>query len=286
MPHYCPHCAVELIEGSKFCSACGKEVDQPIVNDKKAQTQKKEEQLQASVPLSTSQKSRKKLIIGILAIIIAVVIALVAIVYLLGGTSSFTGADGRFVGEWEQNSIEGPLLWKFNSNSTLETESSSGVMNNVGKWNVKDTQICLYNNAVCYTYVFSNNGKTLTLNIVEISNDYLENIVLTKKGEQEINLTPDIKCSINTSTNRLTITSTNANTKWRDIVITTDPDSANWEVFNVNDIALAKINITATITTDVTVGDYIILLDAMGDVKVTLKYLPTNSLLGTWTINV
>jgi hypothetical protein len=159
-------------------------------------------------------------------------------------------------------------------------------MNNVGTWNIKGTQICLYNNSVCYTYIFSNNGNTLTLNIVDISDDYPENIVLTKKGEQEINLTPDIKCSINTSANRLIITYTKANTKWRDIVITTDPDSANWEVFNVNNIPLAKINITATITTDVTVGDYIILLDAMGDVRVMLKYLPTNSLLGTWIVNV
>jgi len=286
MPHYCPHCAVELIEGTKFCSACGKKVDQPITNDKKSQSQKKEEQPQTSVPLSTPQKSRKKLIIGISVIIIAVVIALVAIVYLLGGTNSFTGADSRFVGEWEQNSIEGPLLWKFNSDSTLETESSSSMLNNVGTWNVKDTQICLYNNSVCYTYVFSNSGKTLTLNIVKINNGYPVNIVLTKKGQQEINLTPDIKCSINTSTNRLTITSTNTNTKWKNIAITTNPDSANWEVFNVNDIPLAKINITATITTDVTVGDYILLLDAMGDVRVTLKYLPTNSLFGTWIVNV
>jgi hypothetical protein len=286
MPHYCPHCAVELIQGSKFCSACGKEVDQPLVTDKKSKSQKKEEQPQASVPLSTPQKSRKKLIIGISAIIIAVVIALVVIVYLLGGTSSFTGADSRFVGEWEQNSIAGPLLWKFNSDSTLETESSSGAMNNVGTWNIKGTQICLYNNSVCYIYIFSNNGNTLTLNIVDVRDDYPENIVLTKKGEQEINLTPDIECSINTSTNRLTFTSTNANTKWRDIVITTDPTTAIWEVFNVNDIALAKINITATINTDVTVGDYIVFLCVNGDVIVSLKYLPTNSLLGTWTVNV
>lgn len=286
MPHYCPHCAVELIQDSKFCSACGKEVDQPLVTDIQSKPQQKEESPQTSVPLSTPQKSRKKLIIGISAIIIAVVIALVAIVYLLGGTSSLTGADSRFVGEWEQNSIEGSLLWKFNSDKTLETESSTGTMNNVGTWNIKDTQVCLYNNTVCYTYEFSNNGSTLTLSVVEVSEGYPENIVLTKKGEQEINLTPDIECSINTSANRLIITYTKANTKWRDIVITTDPDSANWEVFNVNNIPLAKINITATITTDVTVGEYIILLDAMGDVRVTLKYLPTNSLLGTWIVNV
>jgi hypothetical protein len=285
MPNYCPHCAVELKEDSQICSACGKKVEQHLITDIQSQPQQQEEQQQTSVPPSTPQKSRKKLIIAILAIVAAVIIVSIILLFLLGGTNSFSSVDSRFVGEWEQNTLESPFLWKFNSNSTLETGISGGTMHNNGSWKVKDTQLCLYNNAVCYTYEFSNNGNTLTLNIVGVSNVYPVNIVLTKKGQQEINLTPDVKCSINTSTNRITVTSTNANTKWRDIVITTSP-TANWEVFNVHNVALAKINITATITTDVTVGDYIIFVDINGDVTVTMKYIPTNSLLGTWIVNV
>jgi hypothetical protein len=285
MSHYCPHCAVELIEGSKFCSACGKNIEQPLVNDIQSQPPKQEEQPQTSVPSSTPQKSRKKLIIGISAVIIAVVIALVVIVYLLGGTSPFTNADSRFVGEWEQNTLAGPLLWKFNIDSTLETGSSSDAMNNVGTWNVKDTQLCLYNNTVCYTYEFSNNGSTLKLNIVEVSDDYPANIVLTKEGQQEISKTPTIKCIIDSNTNRIAIESVDVTIKWRDIAITTDP-IATWQVQDKNNNQLAKIGTTSTITAYVTVGDNIFILAPNGDAAVTLTYLPTNSILGTWTVYV
>ena len=38
---------------------------------------------------------------------------------------------------------------------------------------------------------------------------------------------------------------------------------------------------------DVTAGDYILLSTWMtGNVKITLRYVPTNSLLGSWTINI
>lgn len=284
MSHFCPHCAVELIEGSKFCSACGKNIDQPTQTDIQSQPQKQEEQPQTSTPPSTPQKSRKKLIIGLAVIIIAVVISLVGIVYLLGGTNPFTSADNRFVGEWEKNSIDGPLLWKFNSDNTMETESSSGV-NDVGTWNVKDTQLCLYNNTVCYTYEFSNNGSILTLNIVEVNDDYPMNIVLTKKGQQENSITPNIRCTTDSNIDRITIASIDENIKWRDIAITTDCN-ATWQVQDTNDNSLARTGTTATISTYVTEGDSILILVTMGEVKVTLKYIPTNALLGTWTIYV
>ena len=279
MSHYCPHCAVELIEGSKFCSACGKNIEQPLVTDIQSQPPKQEEQPQTSVPSSTPQKSRKKLIIGISAVIIAVVIALVVIVYLLGGTSPFTNADSRFVGEWEQNTLAGPLLWKFNSDSTLEKESFSGQMNNVGTWTVKNIQLCL-NNTLCYTYEFFNNGSTLTMNRSGESD-----IVLTKKDQQGTNQTPNIQCITNSTSNRLILTSIDTNVKWRDIKITTNPISA-WQVQDINKNQLAKIGTTTTIVRYVTVGDNIIILDTVGDVAVTLIYIPTNALLGNWTVHV
>ena len=63
-------------------------------------------------------------------------------------------------------------------------------MNNVGAWKIRDTQLCLYNNTICYTYEFSNNGNTLTLN----NSGENDNIVLTKKGQQGTNQTPNINC--------------------------------------------------------------------------------------------
>ena len=285
MANYCSDCAAELIKGSKFCLACGKKVEQQPVNPIQSQPQQQDEQHQTSMPLSTTPKSRKKLIIGISAIIVVVVIVLFFIFYLRGGTGSFGAADSRFVGEWEQNTLDSPFLWKFNTDSTLENGSSGGAMNNVGTWKVKDTQLCLYNDTVCYTYEFSNNGNTLTLNIFGENDSYPVNIVLTKKGQQGTNQTPNIECTTDSTTNRITIAFIDANVKWSDIAITTNP-TATWQVQDANKNALAKTDTTATITPYVTVGDNILVLVTTGDVAVALKYIPTNALLGNWTVNV
>jgi hypothetical protein len=285
MVNYCSDCGAELIEGNKFCPECGKKVEQQPVTPIQAQPQQQDEQPQTSIPLSKTPKSRKKLIIGILAVIVVVIIVLIFIVYLLGGTSSFGGADNRFVGEWENNTIDSPLLWKFNSDSTLTKESSGGTMNNVGTWKVNNTQLCLYNDTVCYTYQFSNNGNTLTLNISGESDSHPMNIVLTKKGQQEINQTPKIECTTDPITNKVTIAFIDINVKWSDIAITTNPN-ATWQVLDANKNQLAKIGITATIVRYVTVGDNILILDTVGDVTIALKYVPTNTLLGNWTVNV
>ena len=277
MSYYCPHCGAELTEGTNFCSACGKKV----------------EQQQTSAEISQPRKSKKKLIIGILAIIIAVVIVIIIILFLLGGTSSFNGADSRFVGEWEQDlGLGGKLLWKFNSDSTLATGSSGGAMYNVGTWNVKGSQLCLYNNAVCYTYELSSNGNTLTLNIFGDSFSYPMNVVLTKKGQGGTKTqTPNVACTADSTTNRITVVTVDSNIKWKDIVLSNDTfiPSVNWTIYYNAGTTANAINTQITATNiDVLAGDYILLNwgTKTGNVKITLRYTPTNSLLGTWTVNV
>jgi hypothetical protein len=97
--------------------------------------------------------------------------------------------------------------------------------------------------------------------------------------------TPNIACTTDSTTNRIQVATADANIKWRDIVITTDP-AATWQVFSASGNALAQIGNTAAITSDVIAGDYILISGPAGNVHVTLKYTPTNSLLGSWTINV
>jgi hypothetical protein len=247
--------------------------------------QPQDEQNQTCAPLTTTRKPGKKVIIGILAIIVIVVVALIFIVYLLGGTGPLSGADSRFVEEWEQNTVGNPILWKFNNDNTLKTGPSDGVMHNVGTWKVNGTQLCLYNATVCYTYEFSNNENILTLNMVGESDSYPANIVLTKKGQQGTSQTPTIECTTDSSTNRLIIESIDVNVKWKDLAITTNP-SATWQVQDANNNGLAKINTTATITTYTMAGDSIIFLGTNGDVIVTLKYIPTDTFLGNWTVNI
>jgi hypothetical protein len=154
-----------------------------------------------------------------------------------------------------------------------------------GAWKVTDNQLCLYNNAVCYTSIFSYDGNVLTLNRIGQSESYPASINLTKKGLQGTSQTPDIECTADSATNRITIESIDANVKWSDIKITTS-NNATWQVQDTNKNGLARIGTTATITLYITVGDSIILLDTTGEVTVTLKYAPTNEILGNWKVNV
>jgi hypothetical protein len=289
MTDHCSDCGAELIEGSKFCTECGKTVEQqpitPVQPEPQEPVEKPIEKKQISTPPKTKKKPRKKLIMGLLAIIVAAIIIVVIAVYLQGGAGPLGNADSRFVGQWEQNNRNGnPRQWIFNSDSTLDINPSTDTLIN-GTWKVTDNQLCLYNNAVCYTSVFSYDGNALTLNRIGQSESYPASINLTKKGLQGTSETPDIMCTTDSSTNRIIIESIDPNVKWSDIHITTS-GNATWQVQDVNQKGLARIGITATITTFVTAGDSLLVLYAVGDVSVTMTFLPTNAILGNWTVNV
>jgi hypothetical protein len=75
--------------------------------------------------------------------------------------------------------------------------------------------------------------------------------------------------------------------KWRDIAITLDQPGATYQVFYANGTAIAPVNMTALAgVAEVLAGDYIQLSTYSGNVRTTLRYIPTNSLIGTWTVNV
>ena len=98
---------------------------------------------------------------------------------------------------------------------------------------------------------------------------------------------PNIACTTDSTTNRITIATAGANIKWRDIAITLDKPGATYQVFYVNGTAIAPVNNTAAAdVAEVTAGEYIQLSTYSGNVRTTLRYIPTNSLIGTWTVNV
>lgn len=99
-------------------------------------------------------------------------------------------------------------------------------------------------------------------------------------------VTPSIALTVDSDANKLFVTSTDANAKWSDIVITTDNQAASWRLYSGTGVPLDVPNHTNRTTTDVTAGDYVALSGTSGIVRVTMRYVPTNSLLGTWTINV
>jgi flagellin-like protein len=103
--------------------------------------------------------------------------------------------------------------------------------------------------------------------------------------------TPNVACTTDSTSNKVTVATADANIKWKDIVITKDNATVSWTVYYGGGVTAAGVNNTAAITADVTAGDYILLQFLghptwQGNVLITLRYIPTNSLLGSWTINV
>lgn len=103
--------------------------------------------------------------------------------------------------------------------------------------------------------------------------------------------TASVACITNAFTNRITITTASANLKWKDIIVITDNASVNWRVYNPSNNPLDVAKSTSGATAEISAGDYIE-FDFLatpwmsGNVRVSFRFLPTNSLLGSWTITV
>lgn len=99
------------------------------------------------------------------------------------------------------------------------------------------------------------------------------------------NQTPNVACTTDSTANKVTVATADANIKWADITITTNPTHAVdiWYSGGITNDTATAMSATETVTA----GDYILINGVnAGNVQVTLRYEPTNSLLGTWTVNV
>jgi flagellin-like protein len=103
------------------------------------------------------------------------------------------------------------------------------------------------------------------------------------------NQTPNVAATTDSTMDKVTIATADANIRWKDVVITTS-SGFTWSVHYANATAFATDATTLLAVSDTTyinAGDYIVLAGATpGNCALTLKYTPTNSLLGTWTVNV
>ena len=134
------------------------------------------------------------------------------------------------------------------------------------------------------THVYTSEGEfTFTFTVLDQAGD-----TDTKAGTITIRThhTPTITCFTDSTINRIIIVTTNANTRWSDLEITTNNQSAIWQVFSYQGLALDIANHTDGIPTDVTAGDYIQLSGTTGNVTVTLSYIPTSEFIGTWTVDL
>jgi len=192
MGKYCPGCGSEVKAESKFCQSCGAQIqtktDPNWFENQVAQPPRQQVPVQTPPPslvpppqqqtgqtqayaLTPLKKSNKNIITAIIAIVIVVVIIGIIYFLFLGGES-----DSRFVGEWEQKSGYITVPWIFNSDGSFE------FMGIEGNWRVSGDQLCIeavweeISGEMCYDYVFSDNGNTLTLTY-----NGAEYAVLTKK---------------------------------------------------------------------------------------------------------
>ncbi len=73
------------------------------------------------------------------------------------------------------------------------------------------------------------------------------------------------------------------------IKVTMDVAPTGWCIYTSSGVSIGYNQATTQPFTGVQLvnaGDYLLLNGTVGNVKVTLAYSPTNSLLGSWTINV
>jgi FlaG/FlaF family flagellin (archaellin) len=103
--------------------------------------------------------------------------------------------------------------------------------------------------------------------------------------------TASVACITDSSTDRITITSVSPTIKWSDIGVAVDNTSVNWRVYDPNHNPLDVARSTNNATTDIGAGDYIEFdftanPGMSGNVFVNLRFIPTNTLLGSWIITV
>ena len=98
--------------------------------------------------------------------------------------------------------------------------------------------------------------------------------------------TPNVACTTDSTTNHIQVATADANIKWTDVVITNGSGATlKWTVYHGGGVTNGTTNVMPA-GADITAGDYILLWGYTGNAKITLMYKPTNSLLGSWTINV
>lgn len=103
--------------------------------------------------------------------------------------------------------------------------------------------------------------------------------------------TASVACITDSTTNRVTITTVSPIIKWSDIAVTVDNTSVNWTVYDSNHNPLDQAKSTSNATADIMAGDYIEFDFSAtpwmsGNVRVSLRFIPTNTLLGSWIITV
>jgi FlaG/FlaF family flagellin (archaellin) len=103
--------------------------------------------------------------------------------------------------------------------------------------------------------------------------------------------TPAVAFVVDAGTDKMTVSSADTGINWDDCQITTDNAAAtlSWNGGTPYNVFQTWQNVNNTrfgATGTINAGDYFVVAGVTGSVKVTLRYSPTNGLIGTWTVSV
>jgi flagellin-like protein len=105
--------------------------------------------------------------------------------------------------------------------------------------------------------------------------------------------TPNVACTTDATANKITVATADAAIKWKDVKLTSDTAGTSVILYysggtTPTNFTSAAQQIALAATIEITAGDYLKLYQNAtgGNIKITLAYTPTNSLLGSWTVNV
>ncbi len=95
--------------------------------------------------------------------------------------------------------------------------------------------------------------------------------------------TPTLSCMVDATADKVIIVSSDVATNWTDITITNDSGvTCQWAIWHEGSNATTNTMPAGLVTA----GDYIKIWGVSGNVKITFRYEPTNSLMGSWTVKV
>ena len=107
--------------------------------------------------------------------------------------------------------------------------------------------------------------------------------------------TPQLQFIVDSTNDKITVSTASSGINWDDFSIKTDTTNAtlsmNGQTAHSTGISWTEVdtaNFGTSTPTNVGAGDYFTVAGAnvSGNVEISLRYDPTNSLVGTWTVNV
>ena len=101
--------------------------------------------------------------------------------------------------------------------------------------------------------------------------------------------TPNVACTVDSVNNNVNVATADASIKWSDCLISLDDVGAQWSIWHSGGTTNATLGVYPAATVFILAADYIHISHPTTpgtNVKVTVTYKPTNSVIGSWYVNV